>query len=205
MDRRSFVALGTLAAGAAAVGFPALAKPRKRRRPAAAGWKTLLDGRSMDGWTPIGGANWTVADGAVQADQGKGFLVSRDVYGDFQVRVEFWASDDANSGVFIRCTNPINVTTSNAYEVNIYDQRPDPSFGTGAIIGLAKVSPMPKAGGRWSVMDITAKGDRFTVLLNGVKTVDDVQDPRYLHAHGRIALELAQGAVKFRKVQLREL
>jgi len=35
-----------------------------------------------------------------------------------------------------------------------------------------KVDPMPKAAGKWSVYEITAKGDTFTVTLNGVKTVD---------------------------------
>jgi hypothetical protein len=42
--------------------------------------------------------------------------------------------------------------------VNIYDQRPDPSYGTGAIVNFAKVEPMPKAGGKWNTYEITAKG-----------------------------------------------
>jgi hypothetical protein len=28
--------------------------------------------------------------------------------------------------------------------VNIWDTRPDPSYGTGAIVDVAKVDPMPK-------------------------------------------------------------
>src|SRR2546430_8381151 len=35
-----------------------------------------------------------------------GFLVTKNAYGDFQLRVEFWAGPDANSGIFIRCTDP---------------------------------------------------------------------------------------------------
>ena len=41
-----------------------------------AGWTVLLDGNSLKGWNVIGDANWTVADGAVQADKGSGFLVT---------------------------------------------------------------------------------------------------------------------------------
>ena len=42
--------------------------------------------------------------------------------------VEFWASDDANSGIFIRCQNPKQITDRSCYEVNIFDQRPGPDL-----------------------------------------------------------------------------
>ena len=76
----------------------------------------------------------------------------------------------ANSGVFIRATDPARITSANAYEVNIWDERPEPRFGTGAIVDVAAVDPMPKAGGRWNVMEIAARGDALTVALNGRKT-----------------------------------
>jgi hypothetical protein len=72
-------------------------------------------------------------------------------YADFEVRVEFWVNDDANSGVFIRCEDPTKVSGRTSYEMNIFDKRPDPSYGTGAIVNVAKVSPMPKAGGKWNL------------------------------------------------------
>src|SRR5262245_35443394 len=40
-------------------------------------WVTLFDGKTLDQWNTIGTANWRIADGAVQADQGSGFLVSK--------------------------------------------------------------------------------------------------------------------------------
>ena len=193
MQRRSVIALGLLSAA-----FPAAAFAGSKR------WRTLFDGRSLKGWTPLGDANWALKDGAAQADNGKtGFLVSNETFGDVEIRAEFWASDDANSGIFIRCTNPLKIGTASGYEVNIYDQRPEPAYGTGAIVGVAKVSPMPKAGGRWNVMEIRAKGDRFTVTFNGVRTVDDVRNADF--AHGRIALQYGLGLVKFRKVQVRTI
>src|SRR6267142_2743553 len=73
-----------------------------------AGWTTLIDGTSgLDNWNRVGDANWRAKDGAVVADKG------------FQLRVEFWADHTTNSGVFIRCTNPNEITATNAYEVNI--------------------------------------------------------------------------------------
>jgi hypothetical protein len=171
------------------------------------GWTTLIDGtRGLDNFTRVGDANWSATDGAIQATAGgkdNAYLVSKDSYGNFTIRVEFWASDDANSGIFIRCTNPLKIGTASGYEVNIYDQRPEPAYGTGAIVGVAKVSPMPKAGGRWNVMEIVAKGDRFTVTFNGVRTVNWVRNADF--AHGRIALQYGLGLVKFRKLQVHEI
>ena len=167
------------------------------------GWVTLFDGQSLDNWNKIGDANWTLADGVVTADKGTGFLVSKNSYGDFQLRAEFWVDPTANSGIFIRATDPKRVTGQNAYEVNIFDTRPDPSYGTGAIVNVAKVSPMPKAGNQWNNYDITAKGGEFTVILNGIKTVDGAKDAKL--PKGRIALQYGGGIVRFRKVEIRQL
>jgi hypothetical protein len=169
------------------------------------GWTVLFDGSNLDNWNAIGKANWRIADGSVVADSGEknqGFLVSKNSYGDFQVRAEFWVDDEANSGVFLRCGDPTLVNSKNAYEVNIFDKRPDPSYGTGAIVSVGKASTVLKAGGKWNTYEITAKGSQLTVVLNGVKTVD-VQDGQ--HASGRIALQYGAGVVKFRKVEIRSL
>jgi hypothetical protein len=197
------------------IGATALSYPDEVSAQAGAGWVTLLDGKSLDNWNKVGDADWQIEDGAVVADKGNGFLVSKDSYGDFQLRAEFWVDDDANSGIFIRCTDPEKVTGKTAYEVNIWDKRPDPTYGTGAIVDVAKVSPMPKSAGKWNVYEITAKGPTFTVVLNGQKTVDGAQDSKL--ASGRIALQHGlglkddkgiasdKGVVKFRKVEIKPL
>ncbi|MDQ5977171.1 MAG: hypothetical protein QG602_143 [Verrucomicrobiota bacterium] len=166
-------------------------------------WITLFDGTGLDGWDRLGDANWTVAGGAVQATAGKGFLVTKEAYADFELRVEFWVDEPANSGVFLRCSDRRVVTDANAYEVNIFDRRPEPRYGTGAIVGVAAVDPMPKAGGRWNTYEISARGPVLTVTLNGVRTVDAVRNTR--HAAGPIALQYGSGVVKFRRVLLHRL
>ena len=137
------------------------------------------------------------------ADKGNGFLVSKNSYTDFQIRAEFWVDPDASSLIFIRATDPDKVTATNAYEVNIFDKRPDPSYGTGAIVNVAKPSTFLKAANQWNTYDITAKGPQFTVILNGTKTVDGAQDTK--NPSGRIALQYGAGVVKFRKVEIRPL
>jgi len=207
MNRRTF----TLAASALA-GVATLARGRGAQAQAA-GWTALFNGRDLDGWDRIGDANWRVEDGAIVADRGGGHLVSRASFGDFQLRAEFWADTATNSGIFIRATDPATVTAANAYEVNIWDERPEQRYGTGAIVDVAAVDPMPRAGGRWNTFEITARGDTFTVILNGQTTVNAVRNSR--HASGRITLQHAagitnaagvpndRGVIRFRKVEIR--
>jgi hypothetical protein len=174
--------------------------------PSAGGWVTLFDGRDTKQWYDIGGGNWRIESGVLVADGKKGkdnaFLVTNDFYRDFQLKAEFWVSDDANSGIYMRCGNPEVITDKVCYEANIFDQRKDPSYGTGALVHIVKVEPMPKAGGKWNTYDITVKGDHIVLVLNGQKTVD-VRNKAF--SDGRIALQYAAGVVKFRKVQIRPL
>ena len=175
------------------------------------GWITLFDGKNLDNWSPIGTANWKLEDGSVVADNGNGngFLVSKNAYTDFQLRVEFWIEAKTNSGVFIRCTDPSSVSGKTAYEVNIWDTRPVQKYGTGAIVDIAAVDPMPHAAGKWNVYEITARGNTFTVVLNDQKTVDNATADKF--ASGRIALQHGKGVtdesgvVKFRKVEIKPL
>lgn len=199
MKRWSAIAIGSLLVAFTAVVWHS----QQASGQADAGWVTLFDGKSLDNWTQIGDANWKLEDGMVVADKGNGFLVSKTSYADFEIKAEFWVDADANSGVFIRCTDPAKVTSKNAYEVNIFDKRPDPSYGTGAIVDVAKPSTILKAGGQWNTYEILAKGPKFTVTLNGTRTVDGVEDGK--HPSGRIALQYGAGVVKFRKVQVKSL
>jgi hypothetical protein len=205
----------TVGIAIALAAFAAFASTQRTSAETDAGWISLFDGKSLDNFNQVGNANWRVEDGVIVADKGNGFLVSKNSYTDYQIRAEFWVDGDANSGVFIRCTDPEKIGSVSAYEVNIWDARPDPSYGTGAIVNVGKVDPMPRAAGKWNLYEITAKGSTFTVTLNGQKTVDGAQDTKF--ATGRVALqhglglkddkgvESDKGLVKFRKVEIKPL
>src|ERR1700741_1174107 len=171
-----------------------------------AGWVTLFDGKSLDGWDQVGESNWRVEDGAIVVDKmaGKdaGYLVTKNSYKNFVVRVEFWPSDNANSGIYFRCLDAKKITDRTCYEANIFDQRPDPSYGTGAITRYMEINPMPKAGGKWNTFEITAKGRDITVVLNGEKTAELRNG---MFDEGSIALQHGAGTIKFRKVQIKPL
>ena len=190
-----------------AIGLSAFNMIRSASSQSENGWVTLVDGTKMGDWDKVGDANWEMKDGALAADKllsGKdlAYLVSKAPYKDFQIKAEFWTDAEANSGIFIRCDVRDKIDSKVCYEVNIFDKRPDPTYGTGAIVDVGKVDPMPKAAGKWNVYEITAQGPHFVVTLNGQKTVD-AQDSK--HAGGYIALQYGSGVVKFRKVQIKPL
>ena len=195
-SRRMFIA--TMAAGLAATGCANMP---------GSGWTTLVDGPSMvnlNGFTELGAGGWTLEGGVLQGKAGKlGYLVTKDSYTDFEIRAEFWADEDCNSGLFMRCQDRSKVDAGNSYEVNIFDKRPDPLYGTGAIVDVAKVAqPMPKAANRWNTYEVTAKGDRMVVVLNGQQTAD-ARDSKF--KSGPLALQSAGGIIRFRTVLIRAI
>ena len=164
------------------------------------GGTTLFDGSSLAGWNVLGNANWELADGAVQADSGSGFLVTPESYADFELTLEFWVDEPANSGIFIRCADAQSIRDTNCYEVNIYDTRPDQAYRTGGIVHVASPTSVINAGGRWNTYQIVARGQRLAVTLNGIRVVE-VEDSQF--ADGPIALQYGAGVVKFRNVRIR--
>jgi hypothetical protein len=167
---------------------------------AAGEWQTLFDGSSLAGWNRVGDANWKLEDGAVSADSGTGFLLTAASYADFDLDLEFWVTPDANSGVFIRCANPSEIGAATCYEVNIFDQRPDPTYRTGGIVEVAAPKVMLETGDKWNRYEISAHGRHLVVKLNGQTTVDTNDDKL---ATGPFALQYGAGRVMFRNVRIR--
>lgn len=196
IHRREFLGAGLALAGAGLAGCAGTGPDYS--------WTTVLDGTRIPvGWTALGQGNWSLVDGTLQGKGGKlGYLVSAESYTDFEVRAEFWADEDCNSGIFLRCQDRGKVGADNAYEVNIFDKRPDPKYGTGAIVDVAPVAPMPKAANRWNTYHIIALREQLTVVLNDRKTVD-LRD--YKFKRGPLALQSAGGTVRFRKLEIRAL
>jgi hypothetical protein len=173
------------------------------------GWTQLFDGKSLDGWDQVGTANWRVEDGALVADKttaaigtAGGHLVSKNSYKNHMIYAEFWSDEKANSGIFVRCKDPKVIGARVCYEMNIFDSRPDPSYGTGAIVYVAEANPALKAAGKWNTFEITADKRHLTITLNGTKTADVSNG---MFEEGHFTLQWGSGVVKFRKVAVKPL
>jgi hypothetical protein len=168
-----------------------------------AGWITLFDGKSLASFNIVGDANWTLVNGVVEANKGAGHLVTKESYGDFELKAEFWVdSGTANSGIYLRCQDPTTISDTTCYEANIFDQRADQSGRTGAIVNVSKASSNIDAAGKWNTYEISARGPRLIVKLNGIETVN-VEDRKL--TRGPITFQYMAGIVRFRSILIRPL
>jgi hypothetical protein len=164
---------------------------------AAAGWIRLFDGESLSGWSAPAGVRWSAAGGVLKAANGpSGMLRTHAAFGDFRLKLEYRVhSPETRAAVALR------VSPSPGYEIAIDDL--GERFPTGSIAGRARAkAPFPTAG-HWRALDITARGTRITVRLDG-RPVASVQ--HFGAIHGAIGLRFTGGnPIEFRNLRLKPL
>ena len=189
------------------------------------GWILLFDGKSLDHWnvTPELAKVWSAADGAIKCDPSGagGTLLSKEDFGDFILRAEFRASPDINSGIMLRNPRPRPAADGakkkggggQGYEVQIRDKNPGRysggSYLTGSLVDVAKAPETARIKpGEWNTYEITAQGDHFVIVYNGVKVVD-AHDTKL--TNGAIGLQLAHpedartADIEFRNIKVKRL
>jgi hypothetical protein len=160
--------------------------------------KNLNDGNRPT-WIEVGDTNWSISEDLISASAGNGFLVTAENYSDFKISVKFRPGANTNSGIFLRCSDPKNISDKSCYEVNIFDHRPDPSGRTGSIVNVASPRISINSEERWNTYEISAQGSHLVVKLNGVVTVDTHDDGL---TEGVIALQLAAGDIRFKDISI---
>jgi len=166
-------------------------------------WKTLFDGKTMNGWQTHKADNWKVQDGALSCDGSKASWLSHDErFTDFQLQLEFRGTQQVNSGVFLRSDDKNGEPHITGYELQIWDYQPA-GYLTGSLVGAVKAQPAKVIGDQWNKYDVTAKGDHITVVLNG-NTVLDAHDSK--HASGVVGFQCQpQNPIEFRNIRIRPL
>lgn len=134
-----------------------------------------INAADVNAWRSLGTVDWQVEPNGVTAgpSDGKGFLLSDIPFADFRLSVDFWVEDQTNSGIFIRCAEPFDVSgvnPDNCYEVNIWDSHPNQLFRTGGIVKHAIPIVKVDSVGHWNKYEIVAQGPSITVFLNGKRT-----------------------------------
>ncbi len=166
-------------------------------------WQSLLAQNSFAAqWQSVGDVPWSWEQGALLGNAGDGFVVSNARYSNFELRVEVLIEPQTNSGVFIRCSDAKDVSPTNCYEVNLWDDR-DGAFATGSIVQRVEPATKLRASGQWSTLTVRAQGTHLQVKLNDTTAVE-LDDTA--HSEGHIALQFrGSGSVRFRKVEIRPL
>ncbi len=154
----------------------------------------------LSAWQKVGDDPWRVTDDGVAAGPAEavGFLVSNDTYADFKLSIEYWVEDDTNSGIFIRCSDPQEISSGNCYEINIWDSHPNQESRTGSVVTMLKPLAHVDALERWAKVEIVASGTRIRARFDGELTAD-LNNERSVS--GVIALQYGgTGVLKFRNL-----
>ena len=166
----------------------------------------LFNGRDLAGWKPRTDRRpgcWRVAEGVLVATPPCVDLISDRTFGDARLHVEFMYPKGANSGLYLR----------GRYEVQINDDAGkvlDP-LRMGGVYGF--IGPYVDAAlkaDEWQTYDITLKGQRISVTLNGKVIAENEIVPGITGgaldsneaAPGPLMLQGDHGKVSFRKITL---
>jgi hypothetical protein len=133
---------------------------------------TLFNGKSLDGWQPLGRREsmWSAVGGILQNAKSGANLVSVQKFDDFKLHLEFRVPKGENSGVYLR----------GRYELQIDDAAglPPSSHHLGGVYGfIAPSENVARAAGEWQSMNVTLVGRMITYELNGTTVICNREIP----------------------------
>jgi hypothetical protein len=128
---------------------------------------------------PPAGAEWKVIDGVLHGSEPRGtWLVSEKQYGDFELKFDFKLGDRGNSGCGLRFPGAGD-PAFDGLELQMVDpryfpadQKPLPSELTGALYRAIEPKKQVFKPNEWNRYEITLKGTKAKVVLNGETVVD---------------------------------
>ena len=153
---------------------------------------------NSNNWVTSGDASWTFENGVLIGDGEDGYITSKDAYSDFVLTAEFYPDEKVNSGIFIRCPKD-EVSATNCYEINIWDDHVNQDYRTGSIVTYGKPLAHIQTVNKWNTYKVQAQGNRIQVWLNGSKTADLVSEVR---SQGHIVLQASGGVIQFKNVKI---
>ena len=191
----------------------------------AEGFRSIFDGRGFQGWA--GPTNeYEVVDGALRCQAGKGGTIyTRDEYADFAARMEIKLPPGGNNGLAIRYPGMGDTAYGGMCELQVLDdnyekatgQQIDPRQAHGSAYGMvAAARGYQRPLGEWNFEEVTVKGSRIRVELNGTVILDcdlaTVKDfmagskhPGKDRASGHFGFAGHNDPVTFRNIQIKRL
>ncbi|MFG0319695.1 MAG: DUF1080 domain-containing protein [Planctomycetota bacterium JB042] len=142
-------------------------------------FEPIFDGETLDGWR---GAvdDYVVEDGALRCREGRGgTLHTEEEYGDFRVRLEILLPPGGNNGLALRHPGHGDPAYAALCELQVLENTSpkyaalDPRQYHGSAYGqVAAHRGHLRPPGTWNFQEVTVRGSRVTVELNGTRILD---------------------------------
>lgn len=147
------------------------------------GWQLLFDGESLEHWRtyqkPAPNLQWQALDGELTLSRrGGGDLITREVWSNFELSLEWKISEGGNSGIFFLADETNQRIYFKAPEIQILDdaRHSDNKVAThrsGSLYDLIAAPPeSQKPAGEWNTVLIRHLNGQLQVWQNEVQTVD---------------------------------
>lgn len=197
--------------------------PSRRADGQPAGFAPLFDGRSLAGWTPVGGAagTWRAGGGILSAPSpGKSWLSTDRAYADFELRLAYRLDRGGNSGILLRAPRRGDPSYEGVEVQLLDDAAPEhrdlrPAQYAGSAYGVVPARRgSARPAGAWNDLAVRFVGPALTVTLNGAVVLDDRLDrhawalkrhPGLARTGGFVGLQAHETPVWFRDLAIRPL
>ncbi len=147
-----------------------------------AGWQLLFDGKSLSQWRSYGeeavNPGWGIENGCLTRLDSAGDLITRERFGDFELKLEWRISRAGNSGIFLRADESGDRIYQTGIEMQILDNESHwdrffPSHRAGALYDMIVPDhDTTQPVGHWNRVHIVAKGPQVQFWLNERLTAD---------------------------------
>ncbi|MEC4725484.1 DUF1080 domain-containing protein [Shewanella sp. D64] len=149
------------------------------------GWQLLFNGKDMSQWRNFkqDGINpkWIIDKNSIYLSEGGGGdLLTKQVYQNFELTLEWKISSAGNSGIFVLADELGSQIYSHGIEVQIIDNQRHAdnkidSHLSGSLYDIvASPTASHRVAGEWNKVDIRLHDSVLTVWQNGVETADVV-------------------------------
>lgn len=166
--------------------------------------QVTLFGENSSDWVEGGDANWDFSNGELigTADSTVGFVMTKSVYNNFELTLDFKPDSTINSGIFIRCDS-LDISATDCYEINIWDLNPNQDYRTGAIVLRTEPLSFVETLNKWNTYKILVDEDHIQIWVDGVLTTDFHNNEL---KEGHIGLQASgTGNIQFRNVRLKKI
>lgn len=189
----------------------------------AEGFERVFNGNDLSGWEgPVG--EYDITDGAVVCKPKKGGTIfTKEEYSDFVARVEFKLPPGGNNGLAIRYPGKGDTAYVGMCELQVLDNE-DPKYAKldarqyhGSAYGMAAAERgYLRPTGEWNFQEVTVKGSKIKVELNGSVILDtdlskidkymaNSPHPGKDRTSGHFGLAGHNDPVAFRNIQIKKL
>ena len=145
-----------------------------------AGFKTIFDGKSFDGWK-IGdeaAKSWRIEDGAMVAQGNRShayYVGDEQPFKNFEFKVDVMTEPGSNGGIYFHTKYQESGWPKAGFECQVNVSQAD-WIKTGSLYGQVNIGMTPAKDNQWWTQHIIVNGRKVTVRIDG-KTVIEYNEP----------------------------